>query len=137
MATHHFLTGMHTAVESSDRGKARRVYVHRSRDKQQVSTVVQASDKRKGWIWAHKQLWGLGSWNALLWFHNIPYCVHTTVEAGDGGFGWEHACRPLGLVAEEPSGVGHLQEMAWNLGPQATWRPWLLCSSVAVRFCHG
>ena len=38
----------------------------------QVCAMVQASVRRQGLIWAHKQLWGPGRRHVLLWLLSLP-----------------------------------------------------------------
>ena len=38
----------------------------------QVCAMVQASVRRQGLIWAHKQLWGPGCRHVLLWLLSLP-----------------------------------------------------------------
>lgn len=46
-----------------------------------VITVVEASDRRQGLVWAHKQLWW--PWLPDVFLIVFPGCAHT-VEVGDG-----------------------------------------------------
>lgn len=81
-----FIKGMSTAVEVEvgDESQASKGQVHSWRFQLKVNPVVQASDRRQGWIWTHNSCGALGCQCALSWLQVLTTgschrCTHSNV----------------------------------------------------------